>query len=185
MLRYDQYHRYWLLYTSDGLYKLEQADGLAKPIECPPPINLMGLTVLEPQDKAVLAGSLTGLYLWQAEKGESIDWFSGEVVAPSSPYSPPKFHHMISGVLQKDGQTYPIYYDKGLPMEAKLWQPASLGTGRISLWQLALEVHTGRIWEFLLGKWYVLYIFLSGAAILFSILTGYRAYRRYHKRRKR
>jgi uncharacterized iron-regulated membrane protein len=43
----------------------------------------------------------------------------------------------------------------------------------ISLWNLSLEVHTGRIFEPLLGMFYILYVPLAGICILIVLISGF------------
>jgi uncharacterized iron-regulated membrane protein len=56
----------------------------------------------------------------------------------------------------------------------------------ISLWNTALEVHTGRIYEFVIGKFYILIVPLTGLAMLLILVTGFFAwwipYRRKRKK---
>lgn len=56
--------------------------------------------------------------------------------------------------------------------------------GRMSLWRLALEVHTGRIYTFLPRILVQLFIFLSGLFFLSVLISGYVVYRRVFSRRK-
>ncbi|MFW5778208.1 MAG: iron-regulated protein, partial [Bacteroidota bacterium] len=45
-------------------------------------------------------------------------------------------------------------------------------SAHMSLWNLALEVHTGRILSVVLGDFYILYIPLAGIMILTVLITG-------------
>jgi hypothetical protein len=42
----------------------------------------------------------------------------------------------------------------------------------ISLWSTALEIHTGRIYHFLIGDFYVLIVPLTGLVVLFILISG-------------
>ena len=42
----------------------------------------------------------------------------------------------------------------------------------MSLWNSALEVHTGRIFENVLGPFYILYVPLAGICILLVLISG-------------
>ena len=59
--------------------------------------------------------------------------------------------------------------------------PATLVHGPMSLYQLALEIHTGRIFT-LLGAATAFYIFFAGALTLHILLSGHRLLPRRHKR---
>jgi uncharacterized iron-regulated membrane protein len=43
----------------------------------------------------------------------------------------------------------------------------------ISLWNLSLEIHTGRIFEPVLGMFYILYVPLAGLCILVVLISGF------------
>jgi len=43
----------------------------------------------------------------------------------------------------------------------------------ISLWNLSLEVHTGRFFEPILGMFYILYVPLAGICILVVLTSGF------------
>ena len=58
------------------------------------------------------------------------------------------------------------------------------GEARMSLWRLALEVHTGRIYTFLPTIMIQLFIFLSGLFLLSVVISGFVVYRRGFKRHK-
>jgi uncharacterized iron-regulated membrane protein len=46
----------------------------------------------------------------------------------------------------------------------------------ISLWNTCLEIHTGRIFEPLLGPFYILIVPLVGLATLFILISGFFAW---------
>jgi uncharacterized iron-regulated membrane protein len=52
----------------------------------------------------------------------------------------------------------------------------------MSLWNLALEIHTGRIYKLFLGDFYILFIPLSGLTIIFILVTGFILWWRKRKR---
>ncbi|WP_148297450.1 hypothetical protein [Porphyromonas gingivicanis] len=55
--------------------------------------------------------------------------------------------------------------------------PDELRPGRISLWQVALEAHTGRLFiPHMMGS--MLYIFVVGLLILIVFLSGYIVYKK-------
>ncbi len=43
----------------------------------------------------------------------------------------------------------------------------------MSLWNLSLEIHTGRFFQFLLGDFYILIVPLVGLAAIMVIISGY------------
>ena len=68
------------------------------------------------------------------------------------------------------GQPFYCTYDGGTD---RLPQPKSMYQLPISLWNLALEVHTGRIFTFLGTVGSFLYIFLAGLLVLWILITGW------------
>jgi uncharacterized iron-regulated membrane protein len=52
---------------------------------------------------------------------------------------------------------------------------------RISLWSVALEVHTGRIYQPILGLFYVLVVPLVGFGLIFVLISGFIVWWKLHK----
>jgi hypothetical protein len=53
------------------------------------------------------------------------------------------------------------------------------------LWNLALEIHTGRFYSIVLGKYYILFIPLAGIFILTILITGLVLWIKNYRRKKR
>lgn len=53
---------------------------------------------------------------------------------------------------------------------------------RISLWSLCLELHTGRIFEFVTGGFYILIVPLAGLAGIIVVFSGYILWRRKYRK---
>jgi hypothetical protein len=51
--------------------------------------------------------------------------------------------------------------------------PEIIQKSPISLWNLSLEIHTGRIFEPLLGMFYILYVPFAGICILIVLISGF------------
>jgi hypothetical protein len=51
--------------------------------------------------------------------------------------------------------------------------PEILQKSPMSLWNVALEVHTGRIFEKYIGSLYILYVPLAGICILTVLISGF------------
>ena len=56
-----------------------------------------------------------------------------------------------------------------------------LGECGISLWNFSLEVHTGRIFQNILGIFYILLVPLSGMAGIVVVISGYLLWRKKYK----
>jgi hypothetical protein len=52
----------------------------------------------------------------------------------------------------------------------------------ISLWNLCLEIHTGRIYENLTGGFYILIVPLTGIAGVTVVFSGYMLWRRKYRK---
>jgi len=50
--------------------------------------------------------------------------------------------------------------------------PAEIRKLPVSLWNLSLEVHTGRIFSVILGDFYILYVPLLGITTLVILISG-------------
>ena len=50
--------------------------------------------------------------------------------------------------------------------------PELIQKAPMSLWNLCLEIHTGRIYQYIFGQFYILFIPLAGLSILWILLTG-------------
>jgi hypothetical protein len=59
--------------------------------------------------------------------------------------------------------------------------PKSIQQQPMSLWNLALEVHTMRIWSVLIGFFYILLIPLVGFSILFILISGFIVWYKLHR----
>ena len=59
--------------------------------------------------------------------------------------------------------------------------PEQVQDGRLSLWRVALETHTGRIYTFLPNLVIQLFIFLSGVFLLTVLISGFIIWRKFHR----
>lgn len=168
-LRYDNTLGDWLLYTSDGFYSLTSLKATPVKINIQPQVGVMGLNVLEQQGNSWITGSFSGLYSWHRQTGQVYDMINGTKTKPGRKV-PPFGKKNISGISNDFGQPFYCTYDGGTD---RLPQPKSMYQLPISLWNLALEVHTGRIFTFLGTVGSFLYIFLAGLLVLWILITGW------------
>ena len=161
--------------TKDGVYRLK--DQKIELFTSQPPISVMGCTVLQSLgDEEYLVGSFSGLFLWQSMTGEVRNAMTGKVHR-NQKGGRPISGDMITGIVEGEGYYY-IDYRKGIvPLSAKfdeiILPPSFTHDARMSLWNFALEVHTGRIFESLVNMLYILYVPFSGLLYLVVIGTGY------------
>ena len=92
--------------------------------------------------------------------------------------SRPISQHMVTGlVLEKEG-AWLIDYRQGIhpfgrAPSARTVPPQLAEQGRMSLWNLCLEIHTGRIFEPLVGMFYILYVPILGLGMLVVLISGW------------
>lgn len=175
-LHYDKQSQIWLLHTSSGFYGFTHFEDMPAPIATTPPISVMGINTMEQQANGTwLIGSFAGIYLWDREQGTILDYITHQ--PPQEVTGPPIGQHMCAGYSQDFGKPIVFLYDKGTP---DLPMPASMRTLPMSLWQIALEAHTGRIYTFLgVGRQAV--VFVIGLATLWCLWAGYRIRRQLRK----
>lgn len=192
---FDGANERFLLHTSDGFFWLDSLKNLPIPVDSPPPVGFMGVNVLRQiSHEEWIVGSFAGLYLWNSHEGTSLNLHSGKPWIAEEQPKIPDFSHSISGYTEAFGQKALVFdYNRGAEWlvqdstaGAIVPQPRELSLdGRMSLWQLALEVHTGRIYTALPEWASLLFIFASGVGFIVILVTGYIVYRRHHLRRKR
>lgn len=170
LIRYDDVKQDWLLHTTKGFYTLSDLDAEPLPIIGAPPVSVMGLTVMQRDHKGNwLAGSFSGMYIWNRSKGTCYDFFTHK--APSTGHhGPPVGLHGVIGYSADLGNGN-VVVDFGGSRFAPM--PSILEKVPMSLWNVALEVHVGRIFTFL-GSMSIFYIFVMGAAFLWLLWTGWK-----------
>lgn len=188
-IKYDEHRDLLMIATSEGIFHTNlQLEELSK-FKVQPPVSVMGITVFEPYKKgAFLIGSFSGLFLWHPEHEEILDFARG-TIHHKTPGGRPVGDFAISGFIKKqNGQQFMIDYDRGvLPLWHKnefAQMPEIIRTkADMSLWNLCLEIHTGRFFSFLLGDFYILIVPLSGLLAIMVVLSGYLLWRKRHRKR--
>lgn len=165
----------------------------------------MGTNVLQQEDADHwIAGSFSGLYRWNARTGESWNLYTGQRYVAPKHQGIPDFTYSVSG-YSKDLLARPVVFDYNRGAEYALGgaqkaaviddeqesvcyeradfseMPEQVQDGRLSLWRVALETHTGRIYTFLPNIIIQLFIFLSGTFLLTVLISGYIVWREFHR----
>lgn len=153
-----------------------------------PPISVMGVNVFEKANTgSYLVGSFSGIFYWIPEKGLVFDYISKKPHVPVKRMGPPISAHPIAGYL-KDAKGKEILFDYNLGAgnlsdnSGFTEMPKNIQNSPMSLWNLCLEIHTGRIYQYVFGKFYILFIPLAGISILWILIIGYILYRKQRKR---
>lgn len=168
-----------LLSTSDGFYSFNpQTDTVSAPFEVQPEVSVMGITALKSlPDSGFLVASFSGLYRWYPAQSLVVDHITG-LPAGRARRGNPFGAVAVSGVIMKNGipQAF-VDYDAGwIPLKLDFpvpLMPEDVSRLPFSLWNFALEVHTGRIFSFLIGGFYILYVPLMGLSSIFILVTGF------------
>ncbi|MDD7437339.1 MAG: PepSY-associated TM helix domain-containing protein [Bacteroidales bacterium] len=167
MIRYDEGRGEWLLSGSGGFYTMKSLKDMPRRIDPSPRVSVMGLNVMERlSDGRWLVGSFSGAYLWCRESGEIRDYFTNQVSLPLS--GMPTFNQQaVSGYSRELNEVFlNIEGSDFAPM------PNELSKLPMSLYNVMLEVHTGRIFTFLPfpDGWFA---FVAGSLIIVMLVVGW------------
>lgn len=183
-LHYDKNTETFILGTSEGLFSTSFNHTEPLKFKNQPPLSVMGITVLEPFKKgAYLVGSFSGLFLWHPAHPEIFDYAKGHLHKGLST-GRPVGQFATSGIIKSNsGKLFMVDYDKGVQ---PLWHsdkfpsmPEKIeASSPISLWNFALELHTGRIFSTFLSDFYILLVPLTGIIAILVTISGFVLYRK-------
>ncbi len=177
---YDEELDRFLIGTVEGIYFSEDHFKSA-PILAPvqPPVSIMGINVFEKIGRGeYLVGSFYGLYRWMPDFRFVQDYISKSTQFQINRAGPPLGQFMAAGFIQKrDGSEFHIDYNAGaIPLNSNLpfteMPEQVIVKSPMSLWNFALEVHTGRFFKFLFGDFYILIVPILGLLALTTIFSG-------------
>lgn len=170
MLRYDARSGEWLLSASDGFYRLHSLQAIPEKIETAPPVSVMGLNVWKQDEKGIwLVGSFSGMFRWDRRTGHITDYWTGRTVSPRP--GPPFGAQPVAGFTADfHHRPYVVGYESGSDFAP---MPEAFSSLPISLWDVALEVHSGRIYVYNnIGS--MIFIFAAGFLVVGALWSGYR-----------
>jgi hypothetical protein len=173
-------HRY-IFSTSEGFYYCDESFAAPMvPFEVQPPVSVMGCNVLQRvAPTTYLIGSFSGLFSWDLRTGYVYNVIENKVYKPSNVKSKPISGNMISGLIYLNNrEIWYTEYNRGVEdvfqQNRHILMPCNIiEASQISLWNLSLEIHTGRVFEFLFGPFYILFIPLAGICILVVLVSGF------------
>lgn len=180
---WDEDSEQFLLSTSEGFYFVdEKFKNTPKMPVVQPPVSVMGCNVLEKFGHSnYLIGSFNGMYLWNTGTNKVYDFFTQTTYKKPEGMSRPIGSHMVSGMLFSHQAAYWMDYNKGvqllssstgIPVMSEM--SASLrNNSKMSLWNVSLEIHTGRIFEHLVGPFYILFVPLAGICLILVLISGF------------
>lgn len=195
-LIYDAGEHRWMVATSEGIYKADEAfSGKLKPFSHQPPVSVMGINVFQKIDSTgYLVGSFSGLFRWEPESGGVWDYFTKMPYRMTSRSGPPFGALSVAGYIYYPspghksrevlfdfmGGAIPLKGSPPFPQMPENMKQAS----PISLWNTALEIHTGRIFQPILGEFYILVVPLVGLFTLEISIVGFLAWWVARRRKK-
>jgi hypothetical protein len=192
-IQYDRLADKFILSTSEGFYYAtpQFIDSLQR-IPVQPPISVMGINVFEqPKDGVFITGSFSGIHKWEPSGMHVFDLITGLPVRPARGMAHPFGNIPVAGYLKTSHEKEFIFdYNAGVfSLSKKVRFPEMPDEIRLSsrmpLWNLALEIHTGRFYSFIFGDYYILFIPLAGLMILIILVSGGILWWRHYKRGKK
>ncbi len=185
-LRFDASLQEWIFSTSKGFFHTKDLHLAAESFSQEVPVSVMGINVWEKDPKnseRYIIASFSGIFYWSPRENKVWDYYTLEEVhhfsknpfgqKPISGYSDDfcSSSHMdnpeICGLDVCRAMV--VNYQLG---SDELEQPKELSLLPMSLWHLALEVHTGRIYSFLGNMGALLFISIIGLFALWAIWSG-------------
>jgi hypothetical protein len=192
-IQYDRLNQEFIISTSDGFYIAQTSftDSL-RPIRIQPPISVMGINVFEqPRDGEFITGSFSGIHYWIPSENLIKDYITGMPVIPQTGMANPFGSIPVAGYIDRNDKGELLFdYNAGIVSLSRGFQaptmPKTINShSPMALWNLALEVHTGRFYSFIVGKFYILIIPLAGLVILTILISGGILWWKQYKRKRR
>jgi len=188
---YDKITNTFVLATMDGFfYSPDYFGSELKTFYWQPPASVMGVTVLEKNSAETwLVGSFMGLFEWNPTTGMVIDYITGLPYNAPTAIGSPIGNFKISGFTRDYLQQEIVFdYDKGAANLSSnqpfIEMPAEIiAKSPLSLWNTALEFHTSRIFQPLIGAFYVLIIPLTALATIFIVISGFIVWYKLHRKK--
>ena len=187
---YDKEISRFIIVTMDGFYYSD--DNFKTELKqyiIQPPASIMGVTVFEKIDSyTYLIGSFEGLFTWNSQSGEVFDYIKKQIYTAPKTSGRPIGEFLVSGFTRDfKNQEYFFDYDQGAVNINGLQRFATLQdeiirNTPISLWNVALEIHTGRIYQSIIGDFYVLIVPLTGLIVLFILISGLIVWLKFRKK---
>lgn len=189
---YDEQNERYVFATIDGLFTTDtQFKAPMMGVRNQPPISVMGVNVFEQIEKHMfLVGSFEGLFVYDELSGKTYDYIERKEHQRKISRGKPIGQHMVAGFSRDfyGGQVFFDYNSGAQNLTGAVpfvEMPKRIENQQMSLWNLALEIHTMRIWGALIGSFYILLIPLSGLSILFILISGFIVWFKMHRKKRR
>jgi hypothetical protein len=188
-VHWDDTLKTYIFSSSDGFYFAEESlTKTLQPAFSQPPVSVMGCNVLKPVDENIyLVGSFSGLFLWNIENGAVADYFTQQKYVEPEGMQSPIGAYMAAGLIETTKGFVWFDYNNGAQRMSSFEIMTSYGSSfdfpkmpeeirkasPMSLWNFALELHTGRIFEKWIGFFYILIVPIAGICILLVLISGF------------
>ena len=184
-VQWDENSKQYIFSTSDGFYFADESiSKILQPSLSQPPVSVMGCNVFEPVEENIyLVGSFSGMFLWNVKNGAVADYFTQQPYIKPEGMQSPIGTDMVAGLVKIDSKSYWFSYNEGAQnlysTDSKTFFSFPEMTEEIrdaspmSLWNVSLEMHTGRIFEKWIGPFYILIVPLAGICILLVLISGF------------
>jgi len=189
---YDEKKDMYIIGTLDGVYySTDNLNSKLKKFRSQPSISVMGINVFEQVSEfQILVGSFSGLFIWDFNTGIIHDYISGRRAVDMGGFGPPVGFDVITG-YSKDyiGREVVFDFNAGAYLLDRKGpfstMPPQIKYLPISLWNTALEFHTARIYQSIIGDFYILIIPLIGIIIIFIQVSGFIVWYAKHRKSKK
>ncbi|MEN8115361.1 MAG: PepSY-associated TM helix domain-containing protein [Bacteroidota bacterium] len=182
-VHWDEVNKRFIFSTSDGFYFAEKTfSKKLLPALSQPPVSVMGCNVLESlTNNKLLVGSFSGMFVWNTQNGIVTEYFTQKPYVPAYGLARPIAENMVAGLVQINKKSWWFDYNRGAMVlnsqesqSAFIPMPETvLSSSPMSLWNVSQEIHTGRIFEHLVGGFYILFVPLAGICILLVLISGF------------
>ncbi|WP_163323452.1 PepSY-associated TM helix domain-containing protein [Draconibacterium mangrovi] len=182
-IHWDAANRRYIFSTVDGFFFADEklSDKLI-PAPVQPPVSVMGCNVLESMgDNYLMVGSFSGMFVWNTKNGMIADLFTGKPYQTPQGMVRPIGANTVAGFVQSGNKSWWFDYSRGAIVLNAQNEPQPFAAmpdevrkaSSMSLWNVALEIHTGRIFEHLVGSFYILFVPLAGICLMLVIISGF------------
>lgn len=193
-VEWDGDTKQYIFSTANGFYFAEESlTKTLQPAFSQPPVSVMGCNVFKPiGNKIYLVGSFSGLFIWNIENGAVADFFTQQPYVEPEEMQSPIGAQMAAGFVEGKDKAFWFDYNRGMQQIAsKKGNPFTFEmteeirkASPMSLWNAALEMHTGRIFEKWIGPFYILIVPLAGICILIVLMSGFLLWWKLYRKRK-
>ena len=178
-VHWDDKNKRYIFSTSKGFYFAdENFTHQLQPAFSQPPVSIMGCNVFKPLgEQNYLVGSFSGMFLWNTETGAVHDFFTRQPYVAPERMAGPIAANTVTGLIEGKESVFWFDFNMGATglngQEFPEMSKEIIKKSPMSLWNVALEMHTGRIFEHLVGPLYILYVPLAGICILLVLVSGF------------